>query len=120
MSTHKREGLMITGWIIEAADTISKDSAYKLFTLDKESVDKKRCELAERYDNMKKDRFRLTSNCPYTEIDAAERVEVKVREMESVALLFDLTPFVFRRDDNYFYVEVDDALTEEHLKVCER
>ena len=110
---------MITGWVIEVKDKNADDFAYKLITSDKKTVDQKRCELVKRYENVEKDRFRLASNSPYIEIDVTKRIEVKVREMESVALLFDLTPFVFKRDDNYFYVEVDDALTEEHRKVCE-
>lgn len=90
----------MVGWVICVEDFVANDKASMLVRGVREKAEAKRDALQIKYDNLEKDRFKVSVSAPVTEIDREKRVEVRFTlpaEVDSeilLRLLSEVDPFL--------------------------
>lgn len=88
------------GWVICVEDFLAKDKATKLIKGSREKAEAKRDALQIKYNDLEKDRFKVSVSAPVSEIDLEKRMQVKFTlpaEVDSeilLRLLSEVDPFL--------------------------
>lgn len=100
---------MKEGWIISVKDKLTKDRAFRLVIGDRDKVKKKAISITKKHRN----RLKVSTNIPYTELDTKERIILEFQLIDSIKIrklllaLEEFFPLVIKKKDSICYIEIN-------------
>lgn len=116
---------MKTGWVLGVTDLETRDQAFKLFLEPREKANKRLEGIKKKYDSLIQDRFKVSVQSPYLEIDPLEQSKVKIKKSDKTLsdlfeLFSNLEPLLLRENAEEFEFEIATKHLEQVSKLLEQ